>query len=149
MKIELVLYDLGFLKLSWTWLNNPEIKTLTNTPDFSKEDQNKWFENLKNNAQYLIWGITADDIPIGVAGLKRITQTDAYVFWYIGDKNYWGKGIGDFVASEMSRKGRDLKLKYLYAESVIENFRSINLLFKEGYKITQFEKTLYVFKKIL
>jgi len=149
MKIELVTFDKRFLDLSWIWLSDPEVKQLSGTPDFTKEDQEKWFKSLNDTKNYRIWGITADTVPIGATGLKRITEKSACVFWYIGDKNYWGRGIGNFIASEMSNEGRKLNLEYLYGEPNIENFRSINLLFKEGYKIVRYEKTYYVVKKLL
>lgn len=149
MKIEFVPYDEKFLKLSWFWLNDPEVKVLSNTPDFSIEEQQMWFNNLKTNKQYRIWGIEAESKPIGAAGLKRITKTNACIFWYIGDKNFWGKGIGTFIASEITDKAKELELDYLYGEPLVENFRSINLLFKEGYKITNYEIGFYTVKKTL
>jgi len=149
MKIEFVVYDERFLKLSWDWLNDTEVKALSNSTDFSIEDQQVWFNNLKTNKQYLIWGIEADSNPIGAAGLKRITKTNACIFWYIGNKNFWGKGIGTFIASEITRRGKELKLDYLYGEPLVENFRSLNLLFKEGYKIIKYENGYYTVKKTL
>ena len=46
MEIKLVDYTLDYLELSWKWLNDPEIKVLTNTPDFSLDQQLKWFNSL-------------------------------------------------------------------------------------------------------
>ena len=42
----LVDYNIIFLDKSWYWLNDPEIKALTMTPDFSKEDQASYFKSL-------------------------------------------------------------------------------------------------------
>lgn len=149
MKIKFVTYDEEFLELSWIWLKDAEVKELSSSTDFTKEEQQKWFNNIKTDKKYRIWGIEADDKPIGAAGLKRITENNACIFWYIGAKDYWGKGIGTFIAAEITRKAQELGLDYLYGEPLVINFRSINLLFKEGYKITNYENGTYIVKKML
>lgn len=40
-------YDRATLECSYSWLNDPEIKFLTMTPDFTKESQENWFVSLK------------------------------------------------------------------------------------------------------
>ena len=42
-QVAFVEYTEEFLDLSWEWLNDPEIKLLTMTPDFSREDQRAFF----------------------------------------------------------------------------------------------------------
>ncbi len=149
MKIEFVEFDENILSLSWEWLNDEETKYLTNASTITKEEQLEWFKNLKQRNEYIIWGITADNIPIGAAGFKRIINDTAHVFWYIGEKIYWGKGIGELIAKMISQKGKELGFKILFGEPIIENYRSINLLFKEGYKIIDLnkEKGFYILKK--
>lgn len=70
MNIKLVNYSKIFLELSWDWLSDPEIRVLTNTPIFTKNEQRKWFDSLKNRKDYIIWGIQVDNTPIGACGLK-------------------------------------------------------------------------------
>lgn len=147
--INFCAFDENFLELSWKWLNDSEVKKMTNTPDFFKEDQYKWFLSLENNKNYYIWGIEFENKPIGVAGLKNVTEKDAFVYWYIGEKSDRGKGYGNYIASEITKKAKSLGLEFLYAFSIIENYKSINLLFKEGYKISKFENGKYtLFKKL-
>ena len=147
--VNFVEFDNNFLELSWTWLNDPETRFLTNTKDISKVKQLEWFNSLPNRKDYLIWGITADKIPIGAAGLKRIINDTAVVFWYIGDKKFWGKRIGNTIANKITEISRGLGLKVLLGEPLFENFRSINLLFKEGYKIVSVENGHYIVRKDL
>lgn len=149
MKIEFVDFDENILNLSWIWLNDEENKFLTNATTITKEQQFKWFKNLKQRSDYAIWGVVADKIPIGAAGFKRIVNDTAHVFWYIGEKEYWGKRIGGFIAQKISQKGKELGFKILFGETIIENYRSINLLFKEGYKIIDINKEqgFYLVKK--
>lgn len=147
MEVNFVEFNEIFLELSWTWLNDPELKFLTNTADLTKEKQKVWFHSLRKRQNYLIWGVTFDNIPVGAAGIKKIIDRTAYVFWYIGDKRFQGKRIGEYIAKRITEISRDLGIKTLYAETIFENFRSLNLLFKEGYKIVSVEKGLYLVRK--
>lgn len=149
MEVNFVDFDEVFLELSWTWLNDPENKFLTSTPDITKAQQLEWYNSLPNRNDYLIWGVTADIRPVGVAGLKRIVNDTAFVFWYIGDKEFWGKRIGVSIATKITEISRSLCLKVLFAEIIFENFRSINLFFKVGYKIVSVGNGCYIVRKDL
>lgn len=149
METRFVEFNVNFLEMSWIWLNDPENKLLTNTEDFTKEKQLEWFNSLPSKADYLIWGITADNIPVGAAGLKRIVDNTAYVFWYIGDKRFQGKRIGESIANRITEIAKNLGIKTLFSEIMFENFRSVNLFFKTGYKIIKIEKGLYLMRKNL
>jgi len=147
MVINLVEYDRIFLTLSWLWLNDPEIKVLTDTPDFSKESQERWFESLCTIDNYLIWGITVDDIPIGVCGLKNITKDNCEYWGYIGDKAYWGKGIGKYMVEKLEMKAMDLNLRKIYLKVLITNERAIKLYNRMGYVVVASdEKELFMEK---
>ena len=92
-KINFVEYSESFLNKSWHWLNDPEIKKLTLTADFTKEQQQTFFKSIPKRTDFKIWGVKYGDESIGVVGLKNITTNDAEYFGYIGEKNYWGQGI--------------------------------------------------------
>ena len=91
--IEFVKYNETFLEKSWEWLNDKEIKYLTFTPDFTREQQKEWFLSLKDKKDYFIKGVLYNDIPIGVVGLKNITDINGEYWGYIGEKEYCNKGI--------------------------------------------------------
>ena len=74
---DLVDFSIEFLEKSWEWLNDPVIKALTMTPDFTREDQENFFKNLPYKDDYWIRGITENNLPIGVMGLKHITGATA------------------------------------------------------------------------
>jgi RimJ/RimL family protein N-acetyltransferase len=149
MEIDFVEYTDIFLNLSWSWLNNPEIKELTNTPTFTKEDQKRWFDDLKNKNDYLIFGITYNDIPIGVCGLKNINKNDCEYWGYIGEKMYWGKGIGKIILKQMEKMARELGIKTIYLNVIKTNDRAIFLYTRSGYSITsESDKTLTMNKKL-
>jgi len=130
-------YDVTFLEKSWEWLNDPEIKQLTLTPDFSKEDQLNFYNSLPQKKDYWIKGIAEDGIPIGAMGLKNINKehSSAEYWGYIGEKEYWGKGIGKFVLKEAIRKTRELNLKKIYLKVSRKNLRARILYEKMGFKL--------------
>ena len=75
MKTEFVEFDYTFLKLSRTWLSDPEIKKLTLTPDIDCKEQKKWFDSLKTRNDYYIQGVCVDGIPVGAVGIKNINYS--------------------------------------------------------------------------
>ena len=88
-------YDEQFLEKSWQWLHDPEIKRLTMTPDFTREDQLRWFARLPEMTDYRIWGISCGGQPVGALGLKHILGDRAEYWGYIGERHYWGGGLGE------------------------------------------------------
>ncbi len=140
--LQLVKYDRRFLEKSWEWLNDPEIKTLTLTPDFTKEDQVNFYKTLSDRKNYWIRGLLEDDLPIGVMGLKNINTSERLAeYWgYIGEKEYWGKGIGKFLINQAFSKAKELKLTKLYLKVSHENIRAKNLYLKMGFQILSSDK---------
>ena len=133
-KIKFVEYNEIFLEKSWEWLNDKEIKYLTCTPDFTKEQQKEWFLSLKGKKDYFIKGVLCNNTPIGVAGLKNITDTDGEYWGYIGEKEYWNKGIGKELINYISHYGYILNLKEIYLKVIKDNIRAIKLYQKMGFK---------------
>ena len=133
MLIQLVIYDLTFLELSWNWLNDSEIKKLTNTPTFSREDQINWYDTLEIKKDYLIWGVQEGETKIGVCGLKKITKIDCEYWGYIGEKTYWGKGIGRIMMEMLEFRAREMQLQSIWLQVLDDNLRAIKLYEKLGY----------------
>ena len=127
MKTVLVDFSPEFLKLSWAWLNDEEIKKLTNTPSFTLEDQLDWYSSIGGMSDYLIWGIEVDSKKVGACGLKNITKVDCEYWMYIGEKDYWGKGIGAIIFLMITKKAKELKLKSIWLQICRSNIRAINL----------------------
>lgn len=145
-------YSEEYLEKSWNWLNDIEIKKLTNTPDFTKEQQVKWFENLVQNDTYKIWGVSYNGIPIGVFGIKNIDcdKKNGEYWGYIGEKKYWGKGIGTIVLTEILKKAsEELGLNSIYLKVLIHNSVAIKLYEKLQFvKKTEVEDILIMEKKL-
>ncbi|SEW40762.1 Protein N-acetyltransferase, RimJ/RimL family [Chryseobacterium wanjuense] len=139
-KLQIVDYTESILEKSWNWLNDPEIKHLTSTPDFSKEDQQKWFSGLENNTKYWVKGIQYNNKTIGVAGLKKIDTDNktAEYFGYIGEKEYWGKGLSsDLFTLIFTIAKNQFDLKSLYLNVIPENIRAIKAYEKAGFTISE------------
>ena len=131
--VTLVLYTEKYLDYSWMWLNDEEIKRLTNTPDFTRNDQKIWFEMIKIRTDYKIWAIDFENIHIGACGLKNITDKDCEYWGYIGEKDYWGRGIGTCILHGLISYAKKLKLTSIWLVVLKENQRAIKLYSKFGF----------------
>ena len=133
MKTVLVDFSHEFLNLSWVWLNDEEIKRLTNTPSFTLENQLNWYSSIGEISDYLIWGIEVDSKKVGACGLKNITKVDFEYWGYIGEKDYWGRGIGTIILLMITEKAKELKLKSIWLQVCRSNIRAINLYRKMNF----------------
>jgi RimJ/RimL family protein N-acetyltransferase len=130
-------FDERFLERSWEWLSDPEIKRLTMTPDFTREEQLRWFERLPEMPDYRIWGISYDTVPIGALGLKHITQHEAEYWGYIGERSYWNAGLGGEMMRFIFARARELKLGRVYLNVHSDNARAVQLYTNVGFKIAR------------
>jgi len=149
MKPVLVEFSSEFLDLSYGWLHDDEIKILTNTRSFSKEDQKIWFERIKEAKDYLIWGIEVDAVKIGACGVKHITNVDCEYWGYIGEKEYIGRGIGSRILMEMENEAKKLKVKSIWLKVVSDNKRAINLYNKRKFILESEKDNLLFMRKEL
>ena len=149
MKIQLCPFNKIFLDLSYVWLHDTEIKYLTNSSDFTKEEQKVWFETLKDRKDYVIWGIKADGLPIGVCGIKNISDSEAEYWGYIGDKMYWGLGIGKEIMRLIEDEARELKISSIWLKVINCNKRAIDLYEKHGYIFEKEIDTVRLMRKYL
>ncbi len=133
--IAFVPYDADFLALSWDWLNDPEIKALTMTPDFNRAAQARWYDSLPGRNDYLIWGVRHAGRPVGVCGLKGIGGGAGEYWGYIGDKTCWGKGIGTRMVGFVEGQARGRGLGRIRLRVWIGNARARGLYEKLGYRL--------------
>jgi RimJ/RimL family protein N-acetyltransferase len=123
-----------YLEKSWEWLNDPEIRQLTDTPIFTKEEQFVWYLSLPERTDYRIWGISISGIKIGIVELKKIENGQAEFFTYIGDKSYWGKGLGVQILLFAEKYAREhLKIKLLKLKVLNTNLRAMKLFQRYGF----------------
>ncbi|WP_370883472.1 GNAT family N-acetyltransferase [Enterobacter cloacae complex sp. 2015409] len=140
--LEFVEYDESFLALSWLWLKDPEISILTMTPEFTKEEQLIFFKSLGERRDYFIRGITYQNKKIGAVGIKNINHEKGEYWGYIGEKNYWGQGLGREIMQKIISEARLLGLKKLYLQVNSNNQRAINLYKREGFVLSTVDEQL-------
>ena len=149
MELKIVQYCVDFLNLSWEWFQDDELKILTDTEDFTKQDQLNWYNKLKEKNDYLIWGVVINSRKVGACGLKNIIDSKCEYWGYIGDKAYWGKGYGKKMVQLMERKALELGCNKVTLRVIKENLRAYNLYVSCGYQVDlDSEKYYSMFKNI-
>lgn len=128
-------YDEDFLHKSWQWLNDSEIKKLTLTGDFTREQQFAFYNSLPNRHDYKIWGVKDNDHKIGAIGLKKILNHEAEYFGYIGEKDYWNKGISKIMFEFILKQAQSLNIERIYLYVSKENKRAIKSYMKNNFVI--------------
>lgn len=133
--ISLVKYTEDFLMLSRSWLRDPEIKSLTQTADFTDEQQLNFFLGLANRSDYLIYGVLYDGQKIGAAGLKNISNESAEYWGYIGVKEMWGKKLGQEMVNSVLQVAEQRGIQTVNLKVSIENLRAIKLYSRLGFDL--------------
>jgi RimJ/RimL family protein N-acetyltransferase len=147
--IALVPFTRDYLDRSWTWLNDPDTKRLTMTPDFTREDQQRFFAGLPRD-DYRIWGIANEDgSPIGAAGLKNFRGETAEYWGYIGEPEYRGRGLGRAILASIEDEARKLDLRALDLRVADYNEAAIALYRKAGYAETGRDAGVLTMAKVL
>ena len=89
-------------RVSVGWRNDPDIwKFTASRPDrtITLQDETDWIRRVMADETSRRFAVLADDTYVGNIYLTDITKNDAEYHIFIGDKNFWGKGI----AGEASR----------------------------------------------
>ena len=141
-----VKYDERFLEKSWGWFQDCELRLLTDTPKFTLEKQIEWYKNLSKRDDYFIRGIKFQLEPIGAFGIKNIIPCVNGEYWgYIGDKRYWGMGIGRWMLNRAVLYGQEMGLGKLHLRVIRINQRAIALYQHCGFIIVNEDvKMLYM-----
>lgn len=146
-KISFIIYNKEVLEKSWQWLNDEEIRYLIQAPLISKEEQLAWFNQLENNPNYFIKGILYKQQIIGVVGLKKIDLANktAEYFGYIGEKEYWGKGLGkEMIDYIKDYAKKELNLDSIYLKVISDNTRAIRAYEKSGFQAITTENNIII-----
>jgi RimJ/RimL family protein N-acetyltransferase len=99
-RIDLVTGNSKWADLSCKWTNDPEVRRYSrNAWPTTLEEVKKWFEPSSDQGMkdFVVFSLyhKKDKKPIGVVGFNRINwlNRNANIFWTIGEKEYWGRGI--------------------------------------------------------
>jgi len=136
------------------WLNDPEIiQNLLIFLPLTEIAEEKWIEKIslsENDTVFVIEKKMPDDkaVPIGVCGLHGISWKDRYgVFGiFIGDKDYWRKGLGLAAGNLLIRYGfEQLNLNRISSSVLDFNEASQGLHEKLGFEV-EGERRQAIFK---
>jgi RimJ/RimL family protein N-acetyltransferase len=133
--MRVVPYSRDYLEASWEWLNDDEVRRLTMTPLFEREDQEEWYRSLDERTDYRVWGIEVDGRPAGVLGLKNIEPPQAEYFGYLGIRELWGQGLGRHMLDEAVARARELGLSRLVLRVWTQNVRAKRLYAAYGFRL--------------
>ena len=128
-------FDKEVLSLSFHWLNDPEIQYMTHGKPVEKEMQLEWYATLPSRKDFLIYSIRYRNLPIGVMGLKNLKNGEAEYWGYLGNKDYWGKGIGNWMMQQIINVAANKSLHRIYLRVLPDNKRAIKLYEKFGFKL--------------
>lgn len=137
-------------ELSYRWLNDAEIAVLTDAPKVTREIQQQFFASLPTRHDYHIWAIFFDSKPIGCLGIKNVQDGSGEYWGYIGEKEYWGRGVGRTMLVKAMVEAKKLNLTELTLEVIKSNSRARNLYLKFGFTEVGASKTkIFMRKKVV
>jgi RimJ/RimL family protein N-acetyltransferase len=126
-----------FLARSYEWFLDEDLRVLTMTEPFTREDQRKWFNSLACKYDYIIYGIRLDGSWIGACGLKGINRRlgSAEYYGYIGRSLFRGRGIGRLMLEKCKSEALRLGLSELTLRVSHSNSAAIHLYRKTGFRV--------------
>ncbi len=120
------------------WINDREVtKYLSSYLPVSLETEEKWFDNLANRKDDIIFCIEVDSVLIGTMGIHHINWKDrvATTGALIGEKEYWGRGFGTEAKILLLEYAfNSLNLRKIYSEVIAYNKRSLHYSLHCGYR---------------
>ena len=122
--------------ISWKWRNNPEIwKYTSNKPSgVTPEIETQWIEKVIKRTNEKRYAIIVDDVYVGNIQLTDISENDGEFHLFIGDTNYWGKGVAtEAVKLILNIAKNELHLKKVYLKVSKDHFVARKLYQKAGF----------------
>lgn len=148
--VKLVFFDRTYFVLSKKWLSDSEINALTAAGKMpSDEERENWYATLQSRSDYKIWGVEYDNIPIGVCGIRHILDGEGEWWMYIGEKDYWGKGIGGQILLEIQGIAKQNGMTRLFMRVLKDNVRCIKLHEKHGFIYDGQDEEFHIMSKNL
>lgn len=147
MKTEIYLRPLqkGDAYTSWLWRNDPDVWTYTGSkPDryITKEIEYEWICRALSDGNSKRYAICQSDDHehIGNIQLTDINNNKAQLHIFIGNKNYWGKGIGTLATKKiLDIAFYEMLLNEVYLSVNSKNRAAISCYIKNGF-LTQDEQ---------
>lgn len=136
--IKLVEVKRKDIELIRAWRNSKEVSSYMYSEDeISKEQQEQWFNSIKNSKTSKYWIIEYEGKQLGLASLTGINENLSSCYWafYLGDTSVRGAGIGGKVEYNVLRYVfEDLELNKLRCEVFTFNDKVIQMHEKFGFR---------------
>jgi RimJ/RimL family protein N-acetyltransferase len=122
------------------WRNMPELWTFTTFKadhEITLDDELKWIRAVIKDPTSARFAILADDVYVGNIYLTGLTKDTGEYHIFIGNKDYWGKGVARKASGLIIKYGREkLGLKTIILGVKPDNAAAFHL-----YESLGFEKT--------
>jgi len=121
------------------WVNDPEILSLVDRVlPVTAAEHRPWYEAIVSDPRTAIFSVDllAEELFVGCVWLSEIDyrHRHAELRILIGDKRYWGKGIGEETISVLVRFAFEhLNLHKVYAYVLSSNRRAVKAFDKAGF----------------
>lgn len=127
------------------WLNDPEINKYLETREATVEDLRRYIKDKNENPNCLFLGIFFKENKKHIGNIKLepidFDNKKATLGILIGEKEYWGKGIGtEAVKLLVDWTFDNLRLEEVNLGVISENKAAIKVYTKAGFHIDRIEK---------
>lgn len=139
--------------VSFKWRNNPILWEFTGKqPDkvITPEIETKWIIKAISDSNCKRFAIIANNMYVGNIQLTNIEKNKAEYHIFIGETDYWGKGIAYKASNELFKyikKNFSFKFVYLFVNAKHES--AIYLYKKLGFKIVSYKNEFIKMEKPL
>lgn len=121
------------------WFQDPEVIRYSDNQyrRFSLQGQIDYVETMKGSSDRFLYGIFDEDKHIGnvVLGPINLHHQRADVNYVVGDRDYWGKGVGTYAVTSAIRLAKDFGLRKVCAGCAKENIGSRKVLERNGFQL--------------
>lgn len=141
MKIIIRELDVDDAKISWKWRNDPEVWRLTGRKwnnHVTYEIEKEWIKKIKEEKNSLRFAICVGEENEYVENvqLTNIEEESAIFHIFIGNKKFWGKGIGSKATELLIEQAKSLKtLREIRLSVKVDNKVAIKIYNKAGFVI--------------
>lgn len=153
MRVILERLEAKHAHTSYHWRNDDEVWKYTfNRPNklITLQDELAWIQSIAERTNEARFAIIVDDVYVGNIYLTNIENDQCFYGIFIGEKSYWGKGVGQAATLEIFRIAKeDYRLKYIFLRVKKENIGGKKLYDKLGYVLVEELEDHFLMKKSL
>lgn len=124
---------------SYKWRNDPEVWALTGSKPnikITEDIELNWIKKAINEKSSNRFAILVNDEYVGNVQLTQITDSDAEFHIFIGNKDFWGKGVAKEATYQILMYAKDeLKLSRVYLKVNRNNLAAIKTYERNGFSL--------------